>query len=40
MSAAIGRTMTTLSRTNTCRTDLVAVDCSPDLFAHRFYVLL
>ena len=23
-----------------CRTDLMAVDCTPDLFAHRFYVLV
>ena len=23
-----------------CRTDLMALDCSPDLFAHRFYILV
>ena len=23
-----------------CRTDLMALDCSPDLLAHRFYVLV
>jgi len=23
-----------------CQTDLMALDCSPDLFAHRFYVIV
>jgi len=29
-----------LSLISVCRTDLMAVDGSPDLFAHRFYVLV